>query len=88
MIPYHYLSFAKRISTKIKQELFEDPEFFIHLFTSFHALIILNSTCFQISSLSTADPITVEDYLDAFEEISTNLLEYIVNMRDGAVRKF
>ncbi len=40
----------------------------------------------QISSLSSANPMTVEDYLDAFEEVSTSLLEYIVNMRDGAVR--
>ena len=27
----------------------------------------------------------MEDYLDAIEEVSTSLLEYIVNMRDGAV---
>lgn len=40
---------------------------------------------FQISSLSIADPLVVEDYLDAIEEISTSLLEYVVNMRDGAV---
>lgn len=36
--------------------------------------------------MSNADPLIVEDYIDAFEEVSTHLLEFIVNLKDGAVR--
>nr|CAD7432035.1 unnamed protein product [Timema monikensis] len=35
-----------------------------------------------ISSTVSADPLAVEDYLDYFEDISSVLLEYIVNMTD------
>ena len=40
---------------------------------------------FQISSTASANPLDVEDYLDCFEEISSKLLEYIVNMTDVSV---
>nr|CAD7596947.1 unnamed protein product [Timema genevievae] len=36
----------------------------------------------SISSTESADPLAVEDYLDYFEDISSVLLEYIVNMTD------
>ncbi|XP_065218197.1 uncharacterized protein Kank isoform X2 [Planococcus citri] len=49
-----------------------------------NAISVIQQEWFKISSLSIADPLVVEDYLDAIEEISTSLLEYVVNMRDGA----
>lgn len=40
---------------------------------------------FRISSTETAQPLDVEDYLDYFEEYSTNLLKYVVNLSDANV---
>jgi hypothetical protein len=39
----------------------------------------------QISSTASANPLDVEDYLDCFEEMSSILLEYVVNMTDMSV---
>lgn len=41
--------------------------------------------CLQVSSVAEANPLDVEDYLDCFEDISSTLLEYIVNMTDVTV---
>ncbi|XP_030748449.1 KN motif and ankyrin repeat domain-containing protein 2 [Sitophilus oryzae] len=46
------------------------------------AINIVQQEWFKISSLVTANPLDVEDYLDAFEDISLLLLQYIVNMTD------
>ncbi|XP_060516365.1 uncharacterized protein LOC132695849 isoform X2 [Cylas formicarius] len=46
------------------------------------AVTIVQEEWFKISSLVTANPLDVEDYLDAFEEMSSLLLEYVVNMTD------
>ncbi|CAG9828438.1 unnamed protein product [Diabrotica balteata] len=43
---------------------------------------IIQTEWFKISSSVTANPLEVEDYLDAFEDVSSLLLEYIVNMSD------
>lgn len=50
-----------------------------------NATNIIQQEWFKISSLVTANPLDVEDYLDAFEDISSALLEYIVNMTDTSV---
>lgn len=47
-----------------------------------NATNIIQQEWFKISSTSTANPLDVEDYLDRFEECSSTLLEYIVNMTD------
>lgn len=36
----------------------------------------------QVSSQKDADPHAVEDYMDAFEEFSKNLLQRVVNLAD------
>lgn len=46
------------------------------------AINIVQQEWFKISSLVTADPLDVEDYLDAFEDMSSLLLQYVVNMTD------
>lgn len=51
-----------------------------------NATNIIQQEWFKISSLVTANPLDVEDYLDTFEDISSALLEYIVNMTDASVR--
>lgn len=51
------------------------------------AIDIIRQEWFQISSLVAADPFTVEDYLDSFEDISFNLLQYVVNMVDVSVSR-
>lgn len=38
---------------------------------------------FRISSAKTAQPSQVSDYLMAFSEVSSALLEHVVNMSDG-----
>ncbi|XP_063218867.1 uncharacterized protein LOC134529085 [Bacillus rossius redtenbacheri] len=43
---------------------------------------IIQQEWFHVSSTSSAAPLEVEDYLDFFEETSSKLLEYIVNMTD------
>nr|XP_022914795.1 KN motif and ankyrin repeat domain-containing protein 1-like [Onthophagus taurus] len=48
------------------------------------AVHIILQEWFKISSLVTAEPRDVEDYLDSFEEVSSSLLEYIVNMVDAS----
>lgn len=48
------------------------------------AINIIQQEWFKISSLVTANPLDVEDYLDAFEEYSSILLQYIVNMTDDS----
>lgn len=53
-----------------------------------NATNIIQQEWFKISSLVTANPLDVEDYLDAFEEVSSPLLEYIVNMTDASVSYF
>lgn len=50
-----------------------------------NATNIIQQEWFKISSLVTANPLDVEDYLDAFEDVSSALLEYIVNMTDASV---
>lgn len=50
-----------------------------------NATNIIQQEWFKISSLVTANPLDVEDYLDAFEDVSSPLLEYIVNMTDASV---
>lgn len=50
-----------------------------------NATNIIQQEWFRISSLPKANPLNVEDYLDAFEDISSALLEYIVNMTDASV---
>ena len=44
---------------------------------------VIQQEWFKISSALTANPHDVEDYLDCFEEFSSSLLEYIVNMTDS-----
>ncbi|XP_066248304.1 KN motif and ankyrin repeat domain-containing protein 3 isoform X1 [Euwallacea similis] len=46
------------------------------------AINIVQQEWFKISSLVTANPLDVEDYLDAFEDMSSVLLQYVVNMTD------
>ncbi|KAJ8930043.1 hypothetical protein NQ314_017208 [Rhamnusium bicolor] len=48
------------------------------------AINIVQQEWFKISSLVTANPLDVEDYLDAFEDMSNLLLQYIVNMSDSS----
>nr|CAD7447240.1 unnamed protein product [Timema bartmani] len=43
---------------------------------------VVQTSTRMISSTESADPLAVEDYLDYFEDISSVLLEYIVNMTD------
>lgn len=50
-----------------------------------NALHIIQQEWFKVSSLVNANPLDVEDYLDRFEEISSSLLQYIVNMTDDSV---
>ncbi|XP_070512371.1 KN motif and ankyrin repeat domain-containing protein 2 isoform X2 [Cardiocondyla obscurior] len=47
-----------------------------------NATNIIQQEWFKISSTSNANPLDVEDYLDRFEEYSSTLLEYVVNMTD------
>ncbi|XP_011136034.1 KN motif and ankyrin repeat domain-containing protein 1 isoform X2 [Harpegnathos saltator] len=49
-----------------------------------NATNIIQQEWFKISSMSSANPLDVEDYLDCFEECSGTLLEYIVNMTDAS----
>ncbi|XP_076675793.1 KN motif and ankyrin repeat domain-containing protein 2 kank isoform X1 [Andrena cerasifolii] len=48
-----------------------------------NAVNIIQQEWFKISSTVTANPLEVEDYLDCFEEYSSSLLEYVVNMIDS-----
>ncbi|CAH0562061.1 unnamed protein product [Brassicogethes aeneus] len=48
------------------------------------AINIVQQEWFKVSSLVTANPLNVEDYLDAFEDMSSILLEYVVNMTDAS----
>lgn len=50
-----------------------------------NATNIVQQEWFKISSLVNANPLDVEDYLDAFEDVSSAVLEYIVNMTDASV---
>lgn len=60
-----------------------------HLATTLkNANKIVQKEWFRISSTENAQPFEVEDYLDCFEELSPNLLKYIVNLTDANVRKF
>lgn len=52
------------------------------------ALDIIQQEWFKISSTASANPLIVEDYLDCFEEISSTLLQFIVNMTDDSVSIF
>ncbi|PSN40635.1 hypothetical protein C0J52_21102 [Blattella germanica] len=47
-----------------------------------NATNIVQQEWFKISSIASANPLDVEDYLDCFEEMSGTLLEYVVNMPD------
>ncbi|KAL3289566.1 hypothetical protein HHI36_022982 [Cryptolaemus montrouzieri] len=49
---------------------------------SHKAIDIIQQEWFKISGLISANPLDVEDYLDAFEDMSSMLLDYIVNMTD------
>ncbi|KAK6620193.1 hypothetical protein RUM44_006594 [Polyplax serrata] len=44
---------------------------------------IIQQEWFKISSTASANPLDVEDYLDSFDEVSSTLLEFIVNMVDN-----
>lgn len=46
---------------------------------------IVQKEWFQISSTESANPNDVEDYLDCFEEYSSELLRYMVNLSDTNV---
>lgn len=46
---------------------------------------IVQKEWFRVSSTESAQPLDVEDYLDFFEELSTNLLKYVVNLSDANV---
>lgn len=60
-----------------------------HLATTLkNANKIVQKEWFRISSTENAQPFEVEDYLDCFEELSPNLLKYIVNLTDANVSKF
>ncbi|XP_065351280.1 KN motif and ankyrin repeat domain-containing protein 1 [Cloeon dipterum] len=48
------------------------------------AVNIIQREWFKVSSTSTANPLDVEDYLDCFEDYSSELLEHIVNMTDDS----
>lgn len=49
-----------------------------------NATTIIQQEWFKVSSTASANPLDVEDYLDCFEEASSSLLEYIVNMNDAS----
>lgn len=49
-----------------------------------NAANMIQQEWFNISSTVAANPLDVEDYLDCFEEYSSFLLEYIVNMTDSS----
>ncbi|XP_043281489.1 KN motif and ankyrin repeat domain-containing protein 2 isoform X2 [Venturia canescens] len=49
-----------------------------------NATNVIQQEWFKISSIATANPLDVEDYLDCFEEFSSQILEYIVNMTDSS----
>ncbi|KAF2885711.1 hypothetical protein ILUMI_20484 [Ignelater luminosus] len=49
-----------------------------------NAINIIQQEWFKLSSLISANPLDVEDYLDCFEDISFDLLRYIVNMVDDS----
>ncbi|XP_076177002.1 KN motif and ankyrin repeat domain-containing protein 2 kank isoform X2 [Ptiloglossa arizonensis] len=49
-----------------------------------NAVNIIQQEWFKISSTVNANPLEVEDYLDCFEECSSSLLQYIVNMTDSS----
>ncbi|CAD1471482.1 unnamed protein product, partial [Heterotrigona itama] len=49
-----------------------------------NAINIIQQEWFKVSSTVNANPLEVEDYLDCFEEYSSSLLEYIVNMTDSS----
>jgi hypothetical protein len=48
----------------------------------FNAKVVASREWFQISSIDTANPLNVEDYLDYYEECSSDLLRYMVNLTD------
>lgn len=45
---------------------------------------VIQQEWFKVSSIATANPLDVEDYLDCFEEYLSFLLEFIVNMTDSS----
>uniref|UniRef100_A0A1B6E6E2 Uncharacterized protein n=2 Tax=Clastoptera arizonana TaxID=38151 RepID=A0A1B6E6E2_9HEMI len=47
-----------------------------------NAINIIQQEWFKVSSVASANPLDVEDYLDCFEDFSSRLLEHIVNMTD------
>lgn len=49
---------------------------------------IVQKEWFQMSSTDSANPLDVEDYLDCFEEYSSDLLRYMVNLIDANVSDF
>lgn len=51
-----------------------------------NANTIVQKEWFLISSTDAANPHHVEDYLDCFEEYSSGLLKYMVNLIDSNVR--
>uniref|UniRef100_A0A336LCA0 CSON006654 protein n=1 Tax=Culicoides sonorensis TaxID=179676 RepID=A0A336LCA0_CULSO len=44
---------------------------------------IVQKEWFRVSSTDSADPLDVEDYLDCFDEFSSDLLSYMVNLIDA-----
>lgn len=50
-----------------------------------NANTIVRREWFQVSSSPSADGLDVEDYLDCFEEFSSHLLRYMVNLTDANV---
>ena len=47
---------------------------------------LVQAEWFRVAGTKDADPLAVEDYLDAFEALSPALLKTVVNMADNNVR--
>lgn len=73
------LSREMKESCKLLNDSLVSPQKSIELTSNME---IIQREWFQISSAKDSDPHVVEDYLDAFEEISKHLLHRIVNLTD------
>lgn len=51
----------------------------------YNAKIVASREWFQVSSVDMANPLNAEDYLDYFEECSSDLLRFMVNLTDPNV---
>lgn len=48
---------------------------------------VVQKEWFKVSSTETANPLDVEDYLDCFEEYSSDLFRFMVNLPDTNVSR-